>query len=119
MTYVSNLRDLYRKTAEHVHSFGRCKYASSEYNDVQFTCFDALVFQIAMPREPYSSLSIKHLIGPDNVSTHLLLGHDLTFVENTEEAFSAAFEVVREFSRLRLPDKYLEVWEAAERAKSR
>ncbi|MGO2141744.1 MAG: hypothetical protein ACTH30_15200 [Leucobacter sp.] len=43
-----------------------------------------------------------------------LLGHDLTFVENTEEAFAAAFEVVREFSRLRLPDKYLDAWERAQ-----
>lgn len=72
---------------------------------LQFVCYDALVFPLAMPREPYSSLSVSHIYGPDGSSSHLLLGHDRTFVDNTEEAFAAAFEVVREFSRLRLPYK--------------
>ena len=67
-----------------------------------------------MPREPYSSLSVSHIYGPGENSSHVLLGHDLTFVENTEGAFAAAFEVVREFSRLRLPDKYLDAWEKVE-----
>lgn len=119
MTYVHDLRELYRTTENHVQDFGDCDYASSEHQDVQFTCYGALVFLIAMPRPPYSSLSIKHLLGPDNLSTHFLLGHNLTFVENTEDAFKAALEVVREFSRLRLPDKYLDAWEAAEHAKKR
>ncbi|GAA2841589.1 hypothetical protein FB468_2858 [Leucobacter komagatae] len=67
-----------------------------------------------MPREPYSSLSVSHIYGPGENSSQELLGHDLTFVEITEEAFAAAFEVVREFSRLWLPDKYLDAWEKVE-----
>lgn len=117
MTYVSDLRDLYRKTQLTIRQFGSCTFASSEHLHVEFVCYGALVFYVAMPREPYSSLSVSHIYGPDGNSSHVLLGHDLTFVENTEEAFSAAFEAVREFSRLRLPDKYLEAWEAAEQRK--
>lgn len=83
---------------------------------MQFVCYDALIFRILLPVHPYTSYSIQYLLG-ERETRQELIGHDLTFVENTDKAFAAAFEVVREFSRLRLPDKYLEAWEKVQKMK--
>lgn len=109
--YVSDIHDLYRTTGSHLKSFGRCEYLSSEEQYVQFVCYDALLFTIAMPQHPYSSFTISHLIGPNHSTTQTLLGHDLTFIGNSEEALHRAFEIVQYFCQLRLPQKYIDAWE--------
>lgn len=110
---VDPLTELYGRAQDALRGFGECRFISRADGYVQFVCYDALIFRISLPEHPYSSYSIRHLLG-ERETRQELLGHDLTFVEITEEAFAAAFEVVREFSRLRLPDKYLDAWEKVE-----
>ena len=116
--YVQGLFDLRKKAQSH---FGpRALYRAtqrhdppevSEHGNVKFLLYDSFVFGFGIMEPPLTSLAF-FLVAPGEVTTRSVLGKKLVFIENTEQDVENAFRVVDEYCRLRLPDKFLQVYDA-------
>ncbi|GAB3128757.1 hypothetical protein HNR05_002844 [Leifsonia psychrotolerans] len=116
--YVENLSDLRRKVLRHFGSraiyYSTSRYDApgvSESGEVRFLLYDSFVFGFGIMEPPYTSLSIFLDFGGDIAATRVL-GKELTFIENEETDLRDAFEVVNQYCRLRLPDRFLEAYDA-------
>ena len=90
----------------------RAKYQGTYFGEgyVLFDLYSALSFRFIVSEEPYDTLEIALEVASDRI-THSLLGEELIFIENSEAAVEQALGVVDWYCRLRLPDKYLAVYD--------
>ncbi|GAB3128544.1 hypothetical protein [Glaciibacter psychrotolerans] len=77
----------------------------------QFLLYNSYAFGFGFMDPPYTSLAF-FLIATDRITTTQILGKDLLFTENQEKDVQNAFRVMDEYCRLRLPDKFLQVYDA-------
>lgn len=110
--YVTDIEDLYGKANTYFASRGRCRSINSEDETVKLLLYGVEVFYLGMPREPWTSLTFQYEAS-ENTRIQNLLGVRLNGIENTREDVERAFQVIDNFARLHLPDKYLEAWEMA------
>ncbi|GAB3123091.1 hypothetical protein [Glaciibacter psychrotolerans] len=117
--YVKGLFDLRQKVQNHFGS--RALYRAtqrydpgvSENGNVKFLLYDSFVVGFGIMEPPLTSLAF-FLMAPGDVTTTRLLGKKLVFIENREQDVEDAFRVVDEYCRLRLPDTFLQVYDALE-----
>ena len=78
----------------------------ANHGPVRFSLYDSFVFSFVVAEFPFSSIAVVHQLPGEDLSSRLL-GVELTFIENEEDALVSAFNVVEKYCRLRLPEKYL------------
>lgn len=110
--YISDVRDLYHKARAYFHGRGGPTSINSEDETVCLVLYGVKEFRLAMPEWHWTSLAFQYRVS-EHRFTQKFLGTSLTFVENTKEDVERAFDVLDEFARLQLPDKYLDAWEAS------
>ncbi|GAB3128548.1 hypothetical protein [Glaciibacter psychrotolerans] len=117
--YIDGLTDLRHKAQGH---FGpRATYRATYEDDpqkgengyVKFVLYDSFVFDFGFMEPPLTALGFSLELA-ERTSETVLLGKDLLFIENREPDVEDAFRVVDEYCRLRLPDKFLQVYDALE-----
>ena len=98
---------LYRGTVRHDPERDR------EDGFVRFLLYDSFAFGFGFSGAPYTSLSCFYEAS-QGVTTTVLLGKELAFIENDEKSIARALRHVDHYCSLRLPDRFLEAWEIAE-----
>jgi hypothetical protein len=115
--YIATLRELRSAVEEYYGSKARYlatkpSEIASERGQVRFLLYEALHFHFVVLDPPYSSLSVSRRVDGEAPISDFILG-DLTFVENAEHDVLKALDIVDQYCRLLLPDKYLRLFDEA------
>jgi hypothetical protein len=114
--YISSPRDFRNEVERYFGNKAKYLATTSSEGDpsrgyVGFLLYETLIFRFIIGDPPYNALGISRLIGGSQSVSKFALG-DLTLLDNDEEAVLSAFEVVDRYSRLLLPDKFLELFDS-------
>jgi hypothetical protein len=108
---VANVIDLSRAAQTYFGSKGVCLAVSPADAEVQLLLYGVEVFYLRMPDPRMTTFSFAYQVS-EKIRTFDYFGEWLS-AQNTTEDLDRAFGVIDRFARLRLPDKYLEAWDAA------
>ncbi|MFK3835313.1 hypothetical protein [Microbacterium sp. NPDC087868] len=114
--YILDLKDFYRKANEYFGSRGRVRSMNSADGKVKLLLYGVDVFYLGLPNNPRAGITFQYEVSA-TTRTQDFFGVRLSAVENTQEDVERAFDVIDNFARLHLPDKYLEAWEVATASK--
>ncbi len=107
--YVTDIRDFRVKANEYFSARGRSRSFSSEERTAKLILYGTEVFYLGMPTSEREGLSFQYEVS-STTRTHEFFGARLGSVQNAKPEVERAFEIIDNFARLHLPDKYLEAW---------
>ncbi|MFK3835311.1 hypothetical protein [Microbacterium sp. NPDC087868] len=107
---MSDIRHFRRKANDYFGSRGRSRSYNSEDKTAKLVLYGTEVFYLGMPKSPREGITFQYEVSVTTRSQNFF-GVRLSAVENTREDVERAFDVIDNFARLRLPDKYLRAWD--------
>lgn len=108
--YILDLEDFYRKSDDYFGSRGSAQSMSPKNGTVQLLLYGSEVFYLGLPNNPREGVTFQYEVAA-SIRTQDFFGVRLSAVENTRDDVERAFDVIDNFARLHLPDKYLRAWD--------
>lgn len=108
--YVRDIQDLRRKANVYFEGRGKSRSINSEEGTAKLILYEVEVFYLGMPITIREGITFQHEVSA-STRTQDFFGVKLSAVENTREDVERAFDVIDNFARLHLPDKYLQAWD--------
>lgn len=109
--HVTTVDDLSDEARRYFAANGGYHAVSVTEGEVQLILYGTEIFYLCMPAPTMTTFSFAYRVS-EKVRTFEFFGEWLS-AQNTPEDLHRAFAVLNRFARLRLPDKYLDAWDAS------